>query len=212
MLPFKAVNVVTADTRRTANEGYTSGSNSMKYSGTAIQNAAAQVRELLIAEAARRLELPPESLKTADAAVIAADGRKLGYGELVAGDMLHVQAQPKSKLKDPASYSIMGQSIPRVDIPAKVTGGAAYIQDMRLPGMVHARMVRPPSYGAELIALDSSRRRETTRRRSRSCATAISLASWRPRNTRPSRRCVRSQASRNGGRPRGCRSRTICRT
>jgi nicotinate dehydrogenase subunit B len=155
-VPFKSVNVVTADTRRTANEGYTSGSNSMKYSGTAIQNAAAQVRELLIAEAARRLELPAESLKTADAAVIAPDGRKLGYGELVAGDMLHVQAQPKSKLKDPATYSIMGQPVPRVDIPAKVTGGAAYIQDMRLPGMVHARVVRPPSYGAELVAPDSA--------------------------------------------------------
>jgi nicotinate dehydrogenase subunit B len=155
-VPFKSVNVITADTRRTANEGYTSGSNSMKYSGTAIQNAAAQVRELLIAEAARRLELPAESLKTADAAVIAPDGRKLGYGELVAGDMLHVQAQPKSKLKDPATYAIMGQPVPRVDIPAKVTGGAAYVQDMRLPGMVHARVVRPPSYGAELIALDTA--------------------------------------------------------
>jgi nicotinate dehydrogenase subunit B len=155
-VPFTSVNVVTSDTRRTANEGYTSGSNSMKYSGTAIQNAAAQVRELLIAEAARRFELPAESLKTEGAAVIAPDGRKLGYGELVAGDMLHVQAQAKSKLKDPATYSIMGQPIPRVDIPAKVTGGAAYIQDMRLPGMVHARVVRPPSYGAELIALDSA--------------------------------------------------------
>ncbi len=155
-VPFKSVNVITADTRRTANEGYTSGSNSMKYSGTAIQNAAAQVRELLVAEAARRLELPPESLKTENATVIAADGRKLGYGELVAGDMLHVQAQAKSKLKDPASYQIMGQPIPRVDIPAKVTGGAAYIQDMRLPGMVHARVVRPPSYGAELVALDTA--------------------------------------------------------
>ena len=154
-VPFTSVTVVTSDTSRTANEGYTSGSNSMKYSGTAIQNAAAQVRELLIAEAARRLELPAESLKTEGAAVIAPDGRKLGYGELVAGDMLHVQAQAKSKLKDPATYAIMGQPVPRVDIPAKVTGGAAYIQDMRLPGMVHARVVRPPSYGAELIALDS---------------------------------------------------------
>jgi nicotinate dehydrogenase subunit B len=154
-VPFTSVNVVTADTGRTANEGYSSGSNSTKYSGTAIQNAAAQVRELLIAEAARRFELPTESLKTQGAAVIAPDGRKLGYGELVAGDMLHVQAQPKSKLKDPATYSIMGQPVPRVDIPAKVTGGAAYIQDMRLPGMVHARVVRPPSYGAELTAVDS---------------------------------------------------------
>jgi nicotinate dehydrogenase subunit B len=155
-VPFTSINVVTADTRRTANEGYTSGSNSMKYSGTAIQNAAAQVRELLIAEAARRLGLPTESLKTQGAAVIAPDGRKLGYGDLVASDMLHLQAQARSKLKDPATYQIMGQPVPRVDIPAKVTGGAAYIQDMRLPGMVHARVVRPPSYGAELIALDSA--------------------------------------------------------
>src|SRR6195256_1175886 len=104
-VPFTSVNVVTADTSRTANEGYTSGSNSMKDSGTAIQNAAAQVRELLVAEAARRLVLPPENLKTEGATVIAPDGRKLGYGELVAGGMLHVQAQPKSKLKDPATYS-----------------------------------------------------------------------------------------------------------
>jgi CO/xanthine dehydrogenase Mo-binding subunit len=50
----------------------------------------------------------------------------------------------------------MGQSVPRVDIPAKVTGGAAYVQDMRLPGMVHARVVRPPSYGARLLECDSS--------------------------------------------------------
>ena len=70
--------------------------------------------------------------------------------------MLHVQAQPKSKLKDPATYRVMGQPIQRVDIPAKVTGGAAYVQDMRLPGMVHARIIRPPSYGAVLTACDTS--------------------------------------------------------
>ena len=70
--------------------------------------------------------------------------------------MLHVQAQPKSKLKDPATFKVMGQPVPRVDIPAKVTGGAAYVQDMRLPGMVHARVVRPPSYGAQLTECDTS--------------------------------------------------------
>jgi nicotinate dehydrogenase subunit B len=155
-VPFAALKVVTADTKRTANEGYTSGSNSMKYSGTAIQNAAAQVRELLIAEAARRLNLSSETLKTENGAVIAPDGQRLSYGDLVAGDMLHVQAQPKSRLKDPTTYKVMGQSVPRVDIPAKVTGGAAYVQDMRLPGMVHARVVRPPSYGARLMECDSS--------------------------------------------------------
>src|SRR5258706_15658973 len=152
---FESLKVVTADTRLTANEGYTSGSHSMQDSGTAIQNAAAQVRELLVAEAGRRLDLPAENLRTENGAVIAPDGRRMAYGELVAADMLDVQAQPKSKLKDPASFKVMGQPIPRVDIPAKVTGGAAYVQDMRLPGMVHARIVRPPSYGAELSACDT---------------------------------------------------------
>jgi nicotinate dehydrogenase subunit B len=153
---FASLHVVTADTARTADEGYTSGSNSMKFSGTAIQNAAAQARQLLLAEAARRLGQPAENLKTEDGAVIAPDGRRIGYGELVAGDLLHAQAQPKSVLKDPASYKIVGRPMPRVDIPAKVTGGAAYVQDMRLPGMVHARVVRPPSYGAQLVECDTS--------------------------------------------------------
>ena len=154
-VPFETLKVVTADTHRTANEGYTSGSNSMKDSGTAIRNAAAQVRELLVAEAARRLDLPAENFRTENGAVISPDGRRLGYGDLVAADMLHVQAQPKSKLKDPSTFKVMGQPVPRVDIPAKVTGGAAYVQDMRLPGMVHARIVRPPSYGAQLTDCDS---------------------------------------------------------
>jgi CO/xanthine dehydrogenase Mo-binding subunit len=155
-VPFQSLKVVTADTRFTANEGYTSGSNSMKDSGTAIQNAAAQVRALLVAEAARRLDLQAENLRTENGAVISPDGRRLGYGDLVAADMLHVQAQPKSKLKDPATFKVMGQPMPRVDIPAKVTGGAAYVQDMRLPGMVHARVVRPPSYAAQLTECDVS--------------------------------------------------------
>jgi nicotinate dehydrogenase subunit B len=155
-VPFASLKVVTADTGLTANEGYTSGSHSMQDSGTAIQNAAAQAREILIAEAARRLDLPPENLRTEKGAVISPDGRRLGYGELVATDMLHVQAQATSKLKDPATYGVMGQPVRRVDIPAKLTGGAAYVQDMRLPGMVHARVVRPPSYGAQLTECDTS--------------------------------------------------------
>ncbi|WP_213772150.1 molybdopterin cofactor-binding domain-containing protein [Bradyrhizobium sp. dw_78] len=155
-IPFASLTVVTADTHRTANEGYTSGSHSMQDSGTAILNAAAQARALLVAEAARRLDLPEDTLRTENGAVIAPDGRRLGYGDLVAGDMLHVQAQPTSKLKDPASFGIMGQPVPRLDIPNKVTGGAAYVQDMRPPGMVHARIVRPPSYGAQLTACDTA--------------------------------------------------------
>ena len=79
--------------------------------------------------------------------------------------MLHVQAQPTSKLKDPATFKVIGQSVPRVDIPAKVTGGVAYVQDLRLPGMLHARVVRPPSYGAQLTDCDTCRGRANARRR-----------------------------------------------
>lgn len=155
-IPFDALKVITADTKLTANEGYTAGSHSMQDSGTAILHAAAQARALLVAEAARRLDVPPDTLRTENAAVVAPDGRRLSYGELVAADMLHVEAQPTSRLKDPASFKVMGQPVRRVDIPAKVSGGAAYVQDMRLPGMVHARMVRPPSYGAQLVQCDSA--------------------------------------------------------
>lgn len=155
-IPFDALKVITADTKLTANEGYTSGSHSMQDSGTAILHAAAQARALLVAEAAKRFDLPADQLRTENANVVAPDGRRLTYGELVAADMLHVQAQPTSNLKDPASFKVMGQPVPRVDIPPKVTGGAAYVQDMRLPGMVHARVVRPPSYGTQLVECDTA--------------------------------------------------------
>ena len=142
--------LITADTRGTPDEGYTAGSNSMKDSGTAIMNAAAQVRELLIARAAERLNIAPERLRAENGAVIADDGRRAAYGELVADKLAQVRAQPESKLKDPSTYTVVGTSMQRVDIPAKVTGGTAYVQDLRLPGMVHARVVRPPGYGARL--------------------------------------------------------------
>jgi len=150
-----ALKLVTADTERTPNEGYTAGSHSMQDSGTALLNAAAQVRQLLIAAAAQRSGVPADQLKTDHASVIAPDGRRFGYGELVGDELLHVMAAPQSVLKDPAEFKVMGRSVPRVDIPAKVTGGAAYVQDLRLPGMAHARIVRPPSYGAHCVSLDA---------------------------------------------------------
>jgi len=141
-VPFASLNLVTADTARTANEGFTSGSRSVQDSGTAIRHAAAQVRALLKAEAARRLASAPESLQTENGAVVADDGRRLSYGELVSEEMLHARAKPTSALKDPAALKVIGAAVERVDIPAKVTGGAAYVHDLRFPGMLHARVVR----------------------------------------------------------------------
>src|SRR5262249_51351346 len=139
---------------RTANEGYTAGSHSMQDSGTAILNAAAQVRALLLETAAQKLSVASDQLKTKDGRITAPDGRSLGYGEVVSGELLHAEAQPTSPLKAPSTYTVMGKPWPRVDIPAKVTGGAAYVQDIRHDDMAHARVVRPPSPGARLRAVD----------------------------------------------------------
>ena len=152
-----AIHLVTSDTARTPNEGYTAGSHSMQDSGTAILNAAAQVRGILIGLAATRLGVAPESLHAADGAIVAPDGQRLAFAALVDGDTLHQEAAPQSPLADPAHFTLIGTPVPRVDIPAKMTGGAAYVQDMRLPGMVHGRIVRPPMYGATLKALDDTR-------------------------------------------------------
>ncbi len=154
-VPMEHITLVTADTARTPNEGYTSGSQSMSDSATAIRNAAAQVREILLARAAERMSVNVERIKIRDGVMIADDGSRLPFGELVGDDVLHVRAQPASKFKEPSTYTVMGKPVARVDIPAKVTGGVAYVHDLRLPGMVHARVVRPPNYGARLIAVDA---------------------------------------------------------
>src|SRR5581483_6530049 len=142
--------IVSCDTALTPDEGYTSGSRSMKISGKAMRAAAAQAREILLKQAAAKFSTSAEGLKLERGKSVAPDGRSLGYGELVADNSLHVEADEKPKLKEPTSYTVVGHPFARVDIPAKVTGGAAYIQDLRLPGMVHARVVRPPTYAAVL--------------------------------------------------------------
>jgi nicotinate dehydrogenase subunit B len=153
-LPPGDIELITADTARTPNEGVTAGSHSMQDSGTAIFNAARQVRALLIEAAATQLGLPVDQLQAHDGFVHAPDGRSLGYGPLAAGLSLHVRAQPASGLGDPKSYRVVGTSLPRVDIPGKLTGGVAYVQDLRAPGMLHARVVRQPSPGARLRSVD----------------------------------------------------------
>jgi len=153
-VPWTALTLVTADTARTANEVYTAASHSVQDSGTAMRNAAAQIRELLIAEAARRWSVDPSVLGAHQGAVSDGQGRSIRYGDLVSDTFLHVAAQPTSRLTRPSEFTVMNRPVQRVDIPAKVTGGAAFVQDMRPDGMLHARVLRPPSYGATLVSLD----------------------------------------------------------
>ena len=154
-VPAARINLVTADTGQTPNEGYTAGSHSMQDSGTAIFHAAGQVRALLLDAAAARLAVPVETLSVRDGVVHAADGRTVEYGPLAAALSLHVSAHPApGPLTEPGGFRLIGTSMPRVDIPAKFTGGAAFIHDMTLPGLLHARVVRQPSPGAKLTGGD----------------------------------------------------------
>ena len=148
------IHLVTADTRLTADEQFTAGSHSLQDSGTAIRNAAAQVREILITKAAEQWMAGREQLTASHGLIQGPNGRSASYAELVAGAELHIEAMPTSALTSPENFTQMGKPVHRLDIPAKVTGGEAYIQDMRLPGMVHARLVRPPSAGAKLLNAD----------------------------------------------------------
>jgi CO/xanthine dehydrogenase Mo-binding subunit len=151
------ITLVTADTARTPNEQYTAGSQSMQHSGTAIMNAAAQARQILVSLAATRWGVGADRVAVQNGVARAADGRTAAYADLVGDRVLHVRAEPSSPLGDPKARTVMGRAWPRVDIPAKVTGGEAYVQDLRLPGMVHARVVRPPSPGAKLVDVATER-------------------------------------------------------
>lgn len=145
------ITLITADTGRTPNEGYTAGSHSMDNSATAVRDAAACVRALLMDAAARRWGLEAGQLRTSDGAVLAPDGRRAVYGALAGAVDLHRPTLEPLPLKPPSAYRLIGQSMPRVDIPGKLSGVPSFVQDMRLPGMLHARVVRPIAYGGALL-------------------------------------------------------------
>ena len=157
----RAITLVMADTGRTPDERYTAGSQSMQDSATAIRHAAAQVRALLVGVAAGKLGVSGESLTVGGGAVRAPDGRRATLWR--AGgrrDAQRASAGRSRRYAMPSTYTVIGQSLPRIDIPPKLAGVATYVQDLRLPGMVHARVVRPPSYGAQLRAVETATHRE----------------------------------------------------
>jgi nicotinate dehydrogenase subunit B len=152
-----SIEVVVADTLRTPNESYTAGSRSIPDSGMSIRLAAAEARQILLGVAAGRLGVPAAQLRVIDGRVTHPDGRSLRYGELVQGASFQQPVTGQAPLKDRASYRLVGQSLPRVDFPAKIFGGApAFIQDLRLDGMLHARMVHPPTQRARLASIDAA--------------------------------------------------------
>jgi len=155
-LPLASIRMISGDTGQTPNEGQTAGSQSIEASGTALRMAGAEARSILIDLAAKRFSVAADTLTVSDGIITGRDGRKVGYGELAGEVDLHREATAKVAPKPPAEHKIVGKAIPRRDIPAKVTGGAAYVQDIRLPGMLHGRVVRPPRYGAKLEGFDEA--------------------------------------------------------
>ena len=153
-LPLARIGMISGDTARTPNEGYTSGSQSIEYGGSAVRLACAQARQLLLECAATKLNVAANLLAVVDGVVGAPDGRKIGYGDLAREIAWHRDVAAQVPVKAPARHAIVGQSIARRDIPAKVTGGAAYVQDIRIEGMLHGRVVRPPRAGARLESVD----------------------------------------------------------
>lgn len=155
-LPLARIAIISGDTARTPDEGYTAGSLSIQMSGTALRLACAEARAMLLDAAAKRWGVAADTLKTADGMIVAADGRKVGYGELAGSVDLHREASAKVKPKPASQHRFVGKPFPRHDIAAKVTGGTAYVQDLRPPGMLHGRIVRPPRYWAKLASVDEA--------------------------------------------------------
>jgi CO/xanthine dehydrogenase Mo-binding subunit len=151
------LDVVHGDTARTPNEGQTAGSLSVEQSGTALRFACAEARDILLSAAATKLGVSAAELKVTDGTVTAPGGKSATYWELVGAADFKREASGKATPKPAGTHTWVGKSVARRDIPRKFTGGAAYVQDVRLPGMVFGRVVRPPSPGARLTSVDEAR-------------------------------------------------------
>ena len=149
--------LVEGDTALTPNQGGTGGSTGIMVGGMQIRQAAATARQGLIALAAARLKQPAESLDAADGAVVPrVGGAGIGFGALVGGGRLNLAVDKNAKPKNPDDYKVVGKSLPRPDLPAKLTGRHAYVQDIRIDGMLHARVIRAPAVGATLRSVDAA--------------------------------------------------------
>lgn len=155
-MPIEKVVIIQGDTLLTPDQGPTFGSLTIQNGGMQIRQAAATARGALLDEAAKRLNVPREELATRDGAVVAKSGKRAGYSELVGGRNFQLKVDAKAKPKDPATYTLVGKSVPRVDIPGKVTGEFIYMQDFTAPDMVHARVIRPTGMKSQLQSFDDS--------------------------------------------------------
>jgi CO/xanthine dehydrogenase Mo-binding subunit len=152
-LPFDRVRVAPVDTTRSPDEGVTSGSRSIEESNEALRRAAASLRKALVQAGADELGVNTATARGGD--VIAPDGRRIAYGALAGIDLDEIAIGADVELRR-AGGTILGTSVPRSDLPAKVTGAPAFVGDLELPGMLHGRVLRPPSVNGVLDSLDTT--------------------------------------------------------
>ena len=169
-VPFKAVKVIMANTDVTVNQGGASGSTGIQLGGKQMRMAAAEARRVLVEMAAGRLSTPADKLVVNDGVVSAADGKseRISYAQIIGGKYFNVQldwnkklgndlyAPGKAQPKNPSEHKIVGQPIKRDDVAPRVFCQEDYCTDIKLPGMVHARMIRPAVAGSVPVKVDEA--------------------------------------------------------
>jgi nicotinate dehydrogenase subunit B len=156
-VPISSIRIVQGDTLTTPDQGPTFGSLSIQVGGMQIRNAAALARAALLEAAAKWLSAKPEELRIENGVIASPSGR-VTFGQLIGGKTFNLKVdhtKPPS-WKDAKAYKYVGTSVARLDIPEKVTGRFTYMHDVRVPGMLHGRVVRPPAIGAQLESVDEA--------------------------------------------------------
>src|SRR5512135_2003028 len=148
--PFDRITWIQGDSDRTVDQGPTVGSQSVKRGGAQLRQAAAEARAALLELASAKLGVPATSLVVANAtiSVQGSPSRKATFAELVGDKRFEREITGKARTKAPREYTVVGKPIPRVELPAKMTGRHTYVHDVHVEGMLHARVVRPASIGA----------------------------------------------------------------
>ncbi|HEY0992490.1 MAG TPA: molybdopterin cofactor-binding domain-containing protein [Kofleriaceae bacterium] len=157
-VPIARVTMIECDTAVTPDQGTTSGSQStpVNFNNENLALAAATAREVLLEMASKRLRVPVARLAIADGVILGPTGARLPYGELVGGRRFELPLRATAKRKPPSAWKVLGKPVAALDRVALVTGGFEYVHHVRVPGMLHGRVVRPPEMGATLASVDAS--------------------------------------------------------
>ena len=159
-VPLSRVTLVQCDTAKTPDQGTTSGSQSTptNFNERNLAQAAATMREALVKLASERLGVPADRTAVADGVVsVRGDAaKKVSYGELVAGKTLNLTVSRTAKRKPMRDWTILGKPVMRADMAAMATGTFEFVHNVKVPGMLHGRVVRPPAVGAALVTADES--------------------------------------------------------